>query len=390
MKTNKILIALAAALLCVGCYNDFDNPAPMKIYTDADVAALGGKHLTIAEVKKVFTDKFGSISNTGNNSSWTNTKYYQFEEDVYLKGKVISDDEEGNIYKSLFLQDETAAIEIRLTNGNYLKYHPGQMVYVRLKDLYIANYRMMLSIGGCPTSSYNAVGDAKYYGNSNIEDKAMLAAHVLPGEQVGMMKSDTLVVTKDTYEAFHAETEANLGRLVRFEGLRCHYAGVANQNGETLPVLKNGSYDQIYPSWIYTDVRPVLSKPWYKWAFSVEGTCLYGSTCFTFLSEEELKNTQHYTSDHGIYMVRTSGYSNFASRNVTRHGAEGNITGIFAIYSQRSTFEGGANDYATYQLSVSRRADLDFADDAFLTEEEVERMTPADSYVTPDVEEDID
>lgn len=387
MKTNKILAVLIAAALCVGCYNDFDNPDPVKIYTEEEVAASGAEHLTIAEVKKVFTDKFGSTSGTGSNSSWSNTKYYQFEENVYLKGKVISDDEEGNIYKSLYLLDETGAIEIKLTNGNYLKYHPGQWIYVLLKGLYIGNYRMMLSIGACPTTSYNAVGDAKYYANSNIEDGATIAAHVLPGEQTTLTAADTLVVNAANYAEFHANTEANLGRLVRFEGVRCHYAGVENQNGTTLPELKNGSYDQIYPSWIYTDVRPVLSKAWYKWAFSVDGTCLYGSTCFTFLSEAELTNTTHYTSDHGIYVVRTSAYSNFASYNLTRHNAVGNVTGIFAIYSQQSTYKGGSGDYATYQVSLNRYSDLDFADSDFLTDTEVARMTPADSYVTPEVDE---
>ena len=113
--------------------------------------------------REYFIDKFGGLSGTGSNSSWSNTKYYRFEENLYIKGKVISNDEEGNIFKSLFLYDGTGAIEVRLTNGNYLKYHmgdynearteiPSQWVYVLLKDLYIGNYRMMLSIGGARPS----------------------------------------------------------------------------------------------------------------------------------------------------------------------------------------------------------------------------------------------
>ena len=34
--------------------------------------------------------------------------------------------------------------------------------------------------------------------------------------------------------------------------------------------------------------------------------------------------------------------------------------------------------------------DLEFAESDFLTEEEVIALTPADSYVTPDVEDDLD
>lgn len=65
----------------------------------------------------------------------------------------------------------------------------------------------------------------------------------------------------------------------------------------------------------------------------------------------------------------------------------GNVTGIFAIYSQQSTYKGGSGDYATYQVSLNRYSDLDFADSDFLTDTEVARMTPADSYVTPEVDE---
>ena len=68
---------LVAAALFAGCYNDFDNPAPAKIWTQDEVDATGASHRTIAEVKQIFTDKFGRLSGTGSNSSWNDTKYYQ-------------------------------------------------------------------------------------------------------------------------------------------------------------------------------------------------------------------------------------------------------------------------------------------------------------------------
>ena len=89
-------------------------------------------------------------------------------------------------------------------------------------------------------------------------------------------------------------------------------------------------------------------------------------------------------------MVRTSGYSRFSGHGVVKDGAVGNITGIYAIYSKKSKYQGGASDYATYQISLNRYMDLEFAESDFLTEEEVIALTPADSYVTPDVDDDID
>ncbi|MEG1645203.1 MAG: DUF5689 domain-containing protein [Alistipes sp.] len=382
MKIYKIAWLIVVGVLFAGCYNDFDNPAPAQVYTDADMTAMGATHRTIADVKKVFTDKFGSISNTGGNTSWEDTKYYQFEENLYIKGKVISDDEEGNIYKSLFLQDETGGIEIKLTNGNFLKYHMGQYVYVLLKNLFIGNYRMMLSIGGHPTDSYNAVGEHKFYANSNLELPSIINAHVFAG------KRSTLVLGEDIKQVnatnYTQLSEADFGRLIQFEGLTCHYAGVKNQDGVTNPTLKNGNFDQIYPSWIYTDIRPIVNKPWYTMAFSVKGTCLYGSVCFTYNVQAK------YTSDKGVYQLRTSGYSQFAGRSVPRDGAVGTITAIYGIYSKRSNYEGGAKDFANYQLSMNRFADLKFAATDFLTAEKVKELTPADSYVTPDVDDPDD
>lgn len=402
MKTFKIILATVTVALLTACYNDFDDPAPAKIYTDTDIEAMGATHISIADMKEeYFIKKFGGLSNTGSNGSWSDTKYYRFEENLYIKGKVISNDEQGNIFKSLFLYDGTGAIEIRLTNGNYLTYRmgvynqakteiPSQWVYVLLKDLYIGNYRMMLSIGNGPTDSYNAVGEHKFYANSNIELAPEIAAHVFPGENATLVVGqDIKVVDASNYTELG---EADFGRLVRFENITCHYAGVDTQEKldpgqypdyQRPAPLKNGSYDQIYPSWIYTDIRPIVNKAWYKWAFRNpdESTNLYGSVCFVY------NPNPVYTSDKGVYMVRTSGYSRFAGRNVVKDGAVGNITGIYGIYSKESNFQGGARDYATYQVSLNRFSDLEFADDAYLTNEQVQALTPADSYITPDIDD---
>ncbi|MDE6779142.1 MAG: hypothetical protein K2J51_06730 [Alistipes sp.] len=396
MNIFKIFAIALVGVLTVGCYNDFDTPAPAKIYGDQDMADMGLTPVSIKAVK----DKFGPISGTGTNKDWATTKTVKFgtlsstesatthitawpeAANFYIKGKVLSDDREGNIYKSLFIYDGTAAIEVKLTNSNYLKYKQGQWVYIKLDDLYLGNYRMMLSIGEGPTSSYNSMGEEKYYANSNIENPTRLREHVFIGEPDELTANDIVVVTKDNYASFSQNLEANLGRLVRFEGLTCYYAGVnyLDANGATQknPVLLNGSYEQIYPSWIDTDTRnPVVTKPWYKWAFNHNNVCLYGSVCFTYL--DDIATATHYTSDHGIYIVRTSGYSQFAGHATVRNGAKGNITAIFGIYSQQSTFTGGARDYATYQLSVNDYADFEFASEDYLSEDEVKALTP-DGY----------
>lgn len=215
MKSVKIFLAAAVALLTVGCYNDFDTPK-IKVWQEDEVAGMGLTHISILDLKKEFVNRFGSLSGTGENTSWDDTKALKLGEayagedefesagedefesagtafwpeaaNYYIKGKVISSDEQGNIYKSLYIYDGTAAIELKLSGTLYTTYKlnldtkESTWVYVLLRDLYLGNYRMMLSLGDAPSDSYNVVQEHKFYANSNLELAADIDAHVLPGE----------------------------------------------------------------------------------------------------------------------------------------------------------------------------------------------------------------
>lgn len=421
MKMNKILAMVVACFALVGCYEDFDSVPDRQIFDDTSFEAQfpEARYITIAECKEIFTSAHGSISGTGENSSWNDTKYVQVEDDLYIKGKVVSDDEQGNVYKSLYIQDETSGIEIKLNNNVGVRFPYGTWVYVRLKDLYIGNYRMMLNIGGAPSESYNKAGEHKFYANSNLEIQSIIDRHVFPGGpaeikvgtfaewQANPEEVDVITVTKDNYKTVLAKENREMlfGRLMRFEGLKCHYAGVADQNGVVTPTMKSGSNENIYPSWIYTDPRPIVNKPWYRWAFRetdytadgeeyATGRSLYGSVMFTYndallaLDDSEASQTEaanYFCSDDGNFIVRTSGYSRFANRNICKDGEETTITAIYCIYSKESTYTGGRNDYALYQLTLNRYEDMVFTNGeaALLSDEDVERMTTDDMRYVP-------
>ena len=272
---------------------------------------------------------------------------------------------------------------------------------------------MMLSLGGAPSESYNKAGEHKYYANSNIELQEVIDRHVFAGEKselnVGSFEEwmadptsvDIITVTPDNYKEVFAKDshkfmgitdfslprrELMFGRLMRFEGLQCRYAGVPNQDGVTNPALKSGSFENIYPSWLYTDPRPTVSKGWYHWAYKEEitGRSLYGSVLFTYNPDAVC------CSEDGVYALRTSGYSRFARRNVCKDGEKADITAIYGIYAQRSDYAGNADDYASYQLTISSFSDLEFenGDDALLTDEQVEAMTTEDMKDVPWIDEE--
>lgn len=422
MKLNKLFALIAVAVMAVGCYEKYEDVAPRPIYNDVSFEEMfpEAERITIAELKYAF----GTISNTGVNSGWNNTIYKLIGEDVfvghdvYIKGKVTSDDTEGNVYKSLYIQDETTGIELKLNNNVGVRYKKGSWVYVRLTGLYLGNYRMMLSLGGAPSESWNKAGEHKYYANSNIELQEVVDQYVFPGEaaqeglRVGSYAEwdyndpntiDIITVTPENYVdvfspakvelkgKFHdsfkmSQRELMFGRLIRFEGLECRYAGVPNQDGVTNPALKSGSFENIYPSWLYTDPRPTVSKGWYQWAFKEEvtGRSLYGSVLFTYNPNATV------CSENGVYALRTSGYSRFARRNVCKDGEKAAITAIYGIYAQRSDYAGNADDYASYQLTISSFSDLEFenGEDALLTDEQVAAMTTEDMKTVPWIDDD--
>ncbi|MGJ1204961.1 DUF5689 domain-containing protein [Sphingobacterium lactis] len=69
-------------------------------------------------------------------------------DEVIIRGVVTGNDESGNIYKQIYLQDETGAINIGVDqNAIYGSYQVGQEVFVSLKDLYILKYGDELQIG---------------------------------------------------------------------------------------------------------------------------------------------------------------------------------------------------------------------------------------------------
>lgn len=434
MKITKIFSFIVAAILATGCYEQFsDVPArePIDDQQAFEQMFPNAVHITIAELKYAF----GDISNTGVNSGWGNTKYMLIgedifrDEDVYIRGKVTSDDTEGNVYKSLYIQDETTGIELKLNNNVGVKYKKGSWVYVRLNGLYLGNYRMMLSLGGAPSESWNKAGEHKYYANSNLEIQEIIDQHVFAGRpaseglKVGAFEEwqryapnvDIIKVTPDNYiDVFSPEkvemegvfygtekTDANgitrkvfeisqrelmFGRLMRFEDIECHYAGVKNQDGVTNPGLKSGSFENIYPSWLYTDPRPTVSKAWYHWAFKEEitGRSLYGSVCFTY------DHNATVCSANGVYALRTSGYSRFARQNVCKDRERATITAIYGIYAQKSNYAGNADDYASYQLTISSINDIEFenGEDALLTDEQVEELTTEDMKTVPWIDEE--
>ena len=426
MRFTKLSIIALVALLATSCYEKFDTPTIPAEMTDAQMQEQGMTLITIAEMKEMFFP----LDNSGSTNSQAETKYKRFVlnksectdyeiannryivGNYYIKGKVISNDEQGNIYKSLHIFDGTAAIELKLTNGLFADFpcnldtKESCWVYVRLAGLYLGSFRMMLSLGDIPTESLNAYGIYKYYANSNIVSPNKVAKHVFKGANCtlteGKNATDDIYVVDNYNESKSIYNTNFLGRLIRFNNLTVTYRGVKNEKGITpYPALTSGSNTNIYPSWLCTSgitvdgaVQYVVSKPWYKLAYSINNISLYGSVALCY--PEAMSST--HCSTPGFYTARTSGYSRFGGNFVPEDGATGSLLAIYAIYSHSYNFNQTTKDQSgAFQLTANRFQD--FLPEYYnsLTEEQiaarnawVEANTPEESIALPQTLKDDD
>lgn len=343
MNILKMIICiqlLALGMLMSGCYNDFDDPAREKPATDADFENI----VPIRDVKQLFYDVYGKgAAGVG--------RGIVVEEDWVIKGKVISSDAAGNIYRTMYIQDESGAIELKLgISGIYNEYKVGQIVYVKVKDLVLGSYRYMLSLGAASTDPD--------YANGYMDVRTYINSHVFKGELVGMTKADTLVVNSP--EELNDDA---LGRLVRINGLTSYF-GVYDR--DTYPSFLEALYQEVgeplYTNYSYADViadwkayrenpaenaKPSSPDPGENvtvptYAFSNDGNKYYGTACF--------KLADHY------YLLRSSGYAKFALEPLPADGKRVNVTAIYTKYSSRS---GG---FIKYQLVLNNVSDVVAAD----------------------------
>jgi len=123
----KIRTSILLLLICIiACNKKFDEP---PAYVPPDISA----DLTIRDLKAMHT--IGNIE--------------QIAVDKTIAGVVIADDESGQFYKTIVIQDSTGGISVKLDGYDlYTKYPVGRQVFIKLKGLYIGDYNRLIEIGG--------------------------------------------------------------------------------------------------------------------------------------------------------------------------------------------------------------------------------------------------
>lgn len=208
-------------------------------------------------------------------------------DDVVIRGIVVADDESGNIYKSIYIQDETGGVNLAIDQVNMYNIMPvGQEVFVEMKGLFIGDYNNGYQVGDTVTDPKYGLEMARYNWSNELYRDAegnYTRKHIYPNGKPDLSK----VPAPKIVESSNAITSDMYCSLVTLKNIR------------------------------FTDPK-------------VETGLLPWST-----KEQTVNRTAEF-EDGSTIVVRTSGYCNFYADFIPT--GVGSITGILSIFGSTKQF----------------------------------------------------
>lgn len=140
------------------CSDDFTYP-PMVV-----PEASMQPNTTIADLKELYWQ---------DSRNYCSTVLPLGDADMIVKGRVVSSDSTGNVFKNIVIEDETAALTIAINSYDlYESYQYGQEIVVNVTGLQIGGYNGLMQLGS--ESSYNGQPSMSFM------DKDLFAGHAEP------------------------------------------------------------------------------------------------------------------------------------------------------------------------------------------------------------------
>ncbi len=195
MKRYLKYAAMFAATIGLGsvltsCQDDFSE-TPVGSVTQEPKATME-PNISILDLKKTcWLDDVNYIFGMENKEDAPFVPLGTREDGTHyiIAGRVISSDEQSNVYKSLIIQDETAAIALSINRYNlYQNYRIGQEVVLDVTGMYVGKYNGLLQIG---YPSWYANGNTW---NASFMSPELFAEHNELNGWPDASKIDTLVV----------------------------------------------------------------------------------------------------------------------------------------------------------------------------------------------------
>ncbi len=175
---NRVLPLLILSITAWSCVDrTFDEP-PV-----GDFPSLTA-NFTIAELKALHT--LGSDT------------YEEITEDKIISAVVTADDQTGNFYRNIVVQDETGGIFVRLRASDlYTTYPVGRRVFIKCQGLFIGDYNNL----------YQLSGDSQ----GNEIESALIESHVIGGEYDKDIAPEVVTIGNLTTD--------KVGKLIKLENV---------------------------------------------------------------------------------------------------------------------------------------------------------------------------
>ena len=254
---------------------------------------------TVADVKKLFT---------GSN--------YLIPDNIYIKGKVTANDETGNLYRYIYIEDATGGIRININKANTIyqdyRFKVGKNLIVKLKDLYIGKYNGEFQIGTLSGSTLGFIAEAdiyRYLFDSNEPATSVTATEKtipqLTPDDVGKwikIKNVQFVDTElgNTYSGNRTLIDCTGNKIILRTNSQASFSSamIDNGKGDIYAILSiyNGVYQLIIPKQANADLEGIRcdgTLPVYETIFSdafaslsnwtavnVSGTQVWATTTF--------------------------------------------------------------------------------------------------------------
>ena len=146
---KKFLVALCALALMASC-REFE-PVFTGKYKDTEREVGVSDEYALA---KFGVEKFTTI-NALKSKYLQHGKPIEFDEPFVIRGEVTSSDESGNVYRELYIQDASGAIDFKVgRSSSYDDYKVGQILYINCQGLTLGEYGFK---------------DRNYYGSGQLQ-----------------------------------------------------------------------------------------------------------------------------------------------------------------------------------------------------------------------------
>ena len=345
MRTHILAFLLPCALLLASCEEwqpvltgTYPEPAPRtEVRTDVN--------LTIAGLKQLYIDNGG--------------KAVEITSHLCIGGQVISSDRSGNIYRDLYIQDETGAICVKVGKSSlYSDYQLGQWVYIDCCGLKIGSYNGMPQLGIEDESDSG-------YDTAYIDAQYLIDTHIFRGKVAPLPAPYRPTAAELSQALSDGGFKSPLwGRLMTLEkmtyGAATSYSSDSYKRIFAILYIDDSTENRIFLSdktygvttWAMTKAKLLENIDAGKFdGVKTQGGRAVEGELLDALRENASPVTmsQYFSFGNVPVQIRTSGYAKFADAEIdpevigdpassSADGVPVDVTGILSIYNGAAQF----------------------------------------------------